>query len=213
MSKTALFEAAKCWDAAKVTQLVGESPNLVKATDARGRTALHLCAARPPKSKDDPAKDSITTAAVLLRAGADVNAIHGIPDDGEIFPATPLWYAVARGKNLPLVKALLKAGADPDHCLWAAVWANDARMLQVLLKAGSRTELKFDGETPLLYAARLGREPVIPYLLRANASVTATDSKGMTPLDHALRKRLSEKVLVALGGSLRLLSSSRRRPR
>lgn len=196
-----MFEAAKRWDAVKVSQLAGETPDLVNATDARGRTALHLCAGQPVKDENDPATASIETAKALIRAGAKINAIHEIPDDGDIFPATPLWHAVARGKNLPLVKALLGAGANPDNCLWASVWANDARLVKVLLKAGARTELKFDGETPLLYAARLGRELVIPDLLRANASVKTKDSKGMTPLDYALKKRLSDAVIVALGGT------------
>lgn len=200
MSKTALFDAAKRWDAAQVARLATDSPDLVKATDPRGRTALHLCAGRAVESANDPAKAAIATATALLEAGADLDAVQEIADDGEIFPATPLWYAVARGKNLPLVKALLKAGANPDHCLWAAAWANDAAMIKALLKAGSRTELRFAGETPLVYAARLGREAVIPDLVRANASLAARDAKGMTPLDHALRKRLSDKTVVALGG-------------
>lgn len=196
-----MFEAAKRWDAAKVAQLAREAPDLVKATDARGRSALHLCAGQPVKDPSDPAAASIATALALIRAGANVNAVHEIPDDGDVFPATPLWYAVARGTNLPLVNALLRAGANPDHCLWAVVWANDPRLMKVLLKAGSRTDLIFDGETPLIYAARLGRELVIPDLLRANASVSAKDSKGLTPLDYAVKKRLSDEVITALGGT------------
>ena len=201
MSKTALFEAAKRWDAAKVTRLSGDVPDLVRAVDSRGRTALHLCAGQSVKDDDDPATASIATAMALIRAGADVNAVHEIPDDAEIFAATPLWYAVARGKNLPLVKALLRAGANPDYCLWAAVWANDLRLLKVLLRAGSRTELTFDGETPLIYAARLGRERMIPDLLRAGAIAAVKDAKGMTSLDYALKKRLSDRLILALGGT------------
>lgn len=196
-----MFEAAKRWDAAKVARLAADAPGLVQATDARGRSALHLCAGQPVKDALDPADASIATAMALIQAGADINAVHEIPDGAEVFAATPLWYAVARGKNLPLVKALLRAGANPDHCLWAAVWANDPGLMDVLLKAGSRTELTFDGETPLIYAARLGRERVIPGLLQAKASVAAKDSKGLTPLDHAIRKRLSDEVIVALGGT------------
>lgn len=196
-----MFEAAKRWDASKVAQLAAEAPDLVNAKDARGRSALHLCAGQPVKNPSDPATASIATAMALIRAGADVNAVHEIPDDGDVFPATPLWYAVARGTNLPLVNALLRAGANPDNCLWAAVWANDQRLLKVLLNAGSRTELTFDGQTPLIYAARLGRELVIPDLIRANAHVSAKDSKGRTPLDYAVKKRLSQEVITALGGT------------
>jgi ankyrin repeat protein len=140
----------------------------------------------------------VQTAKALLDAGANINAVHEIPDDNEIFPATALWYAVARGLNRELVKFLLGAGANPDHCLWAVVWSSDLETARLLLKAGSQTELKFGGETPLLYAARLGREPLILELVRANASIHVRDSHGKTPLDHALKKRLNDSVIAAL---------------
>jgi uncharacterized protein len=199
MSRTALFNAVKDWDAAKVAQLLKDDPGLIRARDARGRCALHVCARRQWDGKPATARASIASARALIRGGEDVNVIHEIPDDGEIFRATPLWYAVAWGHNAPLVKALLAAGANPDNCLFAVVWSGDLTLARMLLKAGSRTELEFGGETPLLYAARLAREPLILELLRAGANVHVTDKKGLSPLDYASKKRLSSKVRAALG--------------
>src|SRR5690242_13563236 len=50
-SKTALFEAAKRWDAAAVSALLKAAPELAAATDQRGRTALHLACSSPPGPK------------------------------------------------------------------------------------------------------------------------------------------------------------------
>lgn len=199
MSKTALFAACKVWDANAAQAILAKNPDLVQARDARGRNALHLCAARALAAGQSPAA-SLETAKTLLDAGADVNAVHEIPDDGEIFPATALWYALARGQNRALASFLLSAGANADHCLWAAVWAGDIESARMLLQAGSKTELRFAGETPLLYAARLGREDMVLELVRANADKMVRDSKGRSPLDYALTKKLRPGVIAALGG-------------
>ena len=47
-SKTALFEAAKAWNAAAVKGLLRAAPALVTATDPKGRMALHMACAVPP---------------------------------------------------------------------------------------------------------------------------------------------------------------------
>jgi uncharacterized protein len=47
-SKTALFDAAKSWNAAAVRAMLKAAPALAKATDPKGRMALHLtCAVKP----------------------------------------------------------------------------------------------------------------------------------------------------------------------
>jgi ankyrin repeat protein len=201
VSRTALFNAAKAWDAEKVTALLKAEPELIRSRDARGRSALHICALSRWDGKSPSAHASIATARALIAAGEDVNVVHEIPDDGEMFPATPLWYALAWGRNLPLTKALLESGARPDWCLWTVVWSDEVIPLRLLLAAGSRTDLTFDGETPLLYAARLGREGPLRELVRAGARIDVKDRKGRSPLDHARRKRLSPSTLELLGGS------------
>ena len=199
MSKTALFKAAAAWDAPEVARLLSDDPSLSHSRDAKGRTALHICARRRWDGKVPTGNSSIATARALLRAGVELNAVYEIPDDGDLFPATALWCAVAWGRNVPLVRDLLKRGANPDHCLAAVVWANDAPLARLLLKAGSRTELTFGGETPLHYAARLGREKLIEELVAAGADIRATDSKGRTALEYARRKRLGARALGILG--------------
>lgn len=199
MSKTALFTAAKAWDARAVQRLLASAPDLAHARDAKGRNALHLCAAVPTATAAAKPDAAIATAKALLRAGIDLDSVHEIPDGDEVFPATPLWYALARGRNRPLARFFLNAGANPDHCLWAVIWFDEPDLVRLLLAAGSNASLRFDGETPLIYAARLGREKIVLDLVAAGADVGARDAKGRTAAEHARKKRLSHAVLVALG--------------
>jgi hypothetical protein len=94
-------------------------------------------------------------AKALLKAGANANAVHDIPDEGGSFKATPLWYAVAWGRNPALVRLLLDGGASPKRCLWACVFSNDLELARTLVKSGAPLDEEFGGETPLEYAVRL----------------------------------------------------------
>jgi hypothetical protein len=46
-SKTALFEAARRWDVTSVKTVLRAAPDLAKASDAKGRTALHIMRREP----------------------------------------------------------------------------------------------------------------------------------------------------------------------
>lgn len=198
MSKTKLFKAATDWDLNTLKQLLDGDSSLINARDAKGRTAFHLCCGKSLQTAKKSVAESIKTMEELVKRGLDINVIHEIPDDSEIFPATPLWYAVARGSNIALARALLQRGADPNHCLFAAIWANHLKMTAMLLDAGANTEEGFAGETPIIYAARLGRVKILKALLAAGANRQFRDSKGKTALDYAKKKKLSSSVLNLL---------------
>jgi Ankyrin repeat len=117
-SRTALFEAARRWDVAAVKAMLEAAPALASATDPRGRMALHLACAVTPGSKGLREPDGIKTATALLAAGADLEAAVPMDEDEGDFRATPLWYALSRGRNLPLARFLLKRGADASYSLW-----------------------------------------------------------------------------------------------
>ena len=140
-TKTALFAAAKRWDAAAVAAILAAAPELVGASDPRGRMALHLACAVKPGAAGLAERDGTQTAAALLAAGADLEAAVPMDADEGDFRATPVWYATARGENLALVRFLLARGADASPCLWAAVWRDDAVLLGALLAAKPRLNL------------------------------------------------------------------------
>lgn len=166
MNRRRFFEAAARWDAKAVAAGLAEDRALARAVDERGRTALHRCARTNPEKEGRDVARGLAVARALLAAGADVNAVHDIPDEGGSFRATLLWYAVAWGRNPALVRALLAAGASPGGCLWACVWADDLEMAKVLLKARAPLGEKVGGETPVRYAVRLKRAAFVKLFRR-----------------------------------------------
>jgi ankyrin repeat protein len=196
-SKTALFVAAKRWDAAAINSIVAAAPALIDATDPKGRTALHIaCAVKPGDALGEA--NGIDTVTVLLEAGADLErAVPMVEDEGE-FRATPLWYAVARGENLPLVQFLLGRGADASYSLWAAVWRDDPVLCRELLNTNPRLNLRAHGETPIFYATRLKRLKTLDLLIAAGADPTVPDPQGRDAVAIARARSLPKEIINRL---------------
>lgn len=197
-SKTALFEAAKAWDAAAVKAMLTAAPALVRATDPKKRMALHMACAVKPGSAGLSEPNGIKTVTALLEAGAALEAEVPMGEDEGDFRATPVWFAVARGENLPLVRFLLKRGADASYSLWAAVWRDDDVLCRELLKTGPRLNLKAHGETPIFYAARLQRLKTLELLVEAGADPTIADRRGRDAVDIARARRLPKDMIARL---------------
>jgi ankyrin repeat protein len=202
-SKTALFNAVKLWDVPAVEALLGVSPTLAQATDSKGRTALHLACSVKPSNRAIGEPDGLRTVAALLKAGAGLEAEAPMDEDEGDFRATPLWYAVARGENLPLVQFLLRLGADPSYSLWAVVWRDDDVVCHELLKNRPRLDLRAHGETPIFYAARLKRLKTLDLLIEAGANPAIVDDKGRDALDIARARRLPKNLIDRLADSKR----------
>ena len=195
-SKSALFTATKARDFLAVAAILRAAPELVRATDPKGRMALHIACAATTKGKDDP--NGLKTVAALLKAGAGLEDIVPMDEDEGDFRANPLWYAVARGENLPLVRFLIKRGADASFSLWAAVWRDDAALCRTLLSARPRLNLRAHGETPLFYAARLKRLKTLALLLDAGADPAISDDRGRDAVAIAQARRLPKEIVARL---------------
>jgi ankyrin repeat protein len=207
-SKTTMFDAAKTWDLVAVRTLVKAAPQLVQATDPKGRTALHLACAVKPGTGVLGEPDGIQTVTALLEAGASLEAEVPMEEDEGDFRATPLWYAVARGENLPLIRYLLKRGADASYSLWAAVWRDDEVLCRELLKSKPRLNLRAHGETPIFYAARLQRLKTLGLLIEAGADPTLPDRQGRDALDIAQARRLPTDLVSRLADLKRRIQAS-----
>jgi ankyrin repeat protein len=176
-SKTALFVAAKRWDAAAINSIAAAAPALIEAADPKGRTALHIaCGVKPDGALGE--RNDIGTVTVLLKAGADLErAVPMAEDEGE-FRATPLWYAVARGEN--------------------SVWRDDPVLCRELLNTNPRLNLRAHGETPIFYAARLKRLKTLDLLIAAGADPTIPDPQGRDAVAIARARSLPKEIINRL---------------
>ena len=158
-----LIAASERGDVAEVRTLLAQGAS-IGAKDVRGRTAL-MAATHA---------NQIETAAVLIAAGADVNARDNIKD-------SPYLYAGAEGRHLESVRELLKTKIDVNHVNnygWTA-------LLEVCLK--HRGPVYID---------------IVRVLLAGGANPNLADKEGVTPLAHAESTGNVEivKLLKAAGG-------------
>ena len=176
ISKTRMQNFVKEFRVDEVAAGLREKPALLKYRDERGRNWLHLCASvnvstvwsrGASKKPGVNPRDSVKLAALLLDRGIDVNAPAFKEGNWQ---ATPLWYAVARGRNLPLARFLLDSGSTPEHCLWAACFHEDPKTIGLLVDAGAPLEAVAEEETAMLGAVKHSKFKAVELLLKAGAN-------------------------------------------
>jgi ankyrin repeat protein len=188
MDKKTFIARIRSWDAAAVAAALKEQPDLASFKDKIGKTPLHHCAEINPRKFPLNISDSLKTAGVLLSGGADVNAIRIITDDGEEFQATPLWYAVAWGKNYDLVSLLLERGALPDHNATAsAIWDQNLRMAELLRTHGGNIDHASPDGTPLFRTVKARRLKLVKWLIDHGAKINFQDAAGFSALHYAVK--------------------------
>jgi uncharacterized protein len=184
VSKTSLEERVRAFDWRGLRDDLAERPDLIPVVDGKGRNWLHHCC-RAPLGSRDPG-NSIHTADLLLDLGLGLN--DPAFREGE-WQATPLWFAIGWGKNLPLAEHLLKLGANPNFCLFAAVWNNDRDAIRLLLGYGADIEEgAARGETTLMGAVAWSRFGPAEELLAGGADPDQRNSQGLTALHMMLKK-------------------------
>jgi ankyrin repeat protein len=94
------------------------------------------------------------------------------------FQATPLWYAIARGRNLPLARFLLKHGSGPENALWAAAFAENLEAIDLLVRSGASLDPVTEDETPFLGAIKWSRFAGAERLLKHGADVNSRTRRG-----------------------------------
>jgi len=188
ISKTRMTELVKQFAWKDVGRGLDENPKLEDHRDERGRNWLHLgCSINLPEHPKLKAADSIKLASLLLDRGFDIDA-PAFTESGGTWHATPLWYAVGRGRNLVLAAFLLKRGCDPNHCLWAAGFANDLDAIRLLAKHGATIDARHEEGSPFMGAIGWSRFPVAKLLLELGADVDQADRTGNTALHNMLKK-------------------------
>ena len=181
----------------------------VDAQDQDGRSALHYVARRPPPRvarTEDSAGSLIET---LMRHGATVGQTD---DDGY----TSLHLAAREGQ-IPALRALLEAGADPDAVMWrtwtplvAAASRRQVEAVKILLPV-TADRRRVAG---IALLASLGRQwpsppiEVVEILLEAGSDLGAENSTTKrTPLVKAAQQGwtpIVERILEAGAGEIDL---------
>ena len=183
VSKTSLTESVRNHRWQEIAGDLAARPDLLGVRDEKGRGWLHLASMVPPRG--DPA-DSLRLADILLDLGLVID--DAAFTEGE-WQATPLWHAVSRGRNLTLAGHLLKRGANPNFCLFAAAWNEDSAAIHLLLDHGANIEEGAErGDTPLLGAVSWSKFGAAETLLTRGANPDAVDSAGRTSLHLMIRK-------------------------
>jgi ankyrin repeat protein len=155
---TPLLQASRSGDVAVMRALLDGGASLEGAV-RDGETPL-MAVARA---------GSVEAVRMLLERGAALDAAEALEDQ------TALMWAVAEG-HLPVVDALLAAGADPNR---------RARVSE-LTKRSMRTDFPSGGLTALMWAARNGDEALVRRLVAAGADVDLENGDGSTALMLAI---------------------------
>ena len=186
ISKTRMLALVKTFQSDAVAKGLQEKPESIEFRDASGRNFLHLCAGVDVRKKSrSEASHSVSLAGILLNAGININSpasTHGS------WHATPLWYAVGRGRNIPLARFSLEEGSSPDHCLWAAVFNDDLEVLKLLVSAGASLDATPEYETHLMSAVMGKKFVCAEFLLGAGSDPNYQHTHGMTALHQMLKR-------------------------
>ncbi|XP_034943182.1 putative ankyrin repeat protein RF_0381 [Chelonus insularis] len=156
----------------------------------------------------------------LIQRNADVNA-KTTSSDGSIRQSkqlegkTALYFAI-EACNIPMIKFLLKHGADPNascDILAGAVVRQNKEIIRILLDNGADVHLTSEEYlTPLHYCVSdlipnfsdTARSEIIKMFLEKKADVNAETLDGRTPLREATRNGYAKviKVLMEYGANL-----------
>jgi ankyrin repeat protein len=196
MSKTRIVETVRHLDLETTRALLNANPALLTVTDRQGRNLLHLACSVYCPALNLPESAAARLVTFLLDRGMDIETPMGHDK------CTPLFFAVARGRNTTLIKLLLKRGASPARApgggLYAAGWFDDTTHLGLLLKAGAAIDVAV-GITPFLACWIWKKFEAAKLLARKGADVNFQDPKsGKTALHYGIEKEFEPALLAWL---------------
>ncbi len=118
----------------------------------------------------------------------------------------------ATRKDHAQLKALLAAGANPDHivkgdgtALIIAAGLGDIKAVEMLVRAGANLDLAVIGDgNPLIAAAGAGHDKIVTYLIRQGADVEKWSKHDGNPLINAAAGNHLKvaKILIASGAKV-----------
>src|SRR5256885_4459363 len=141
-------DAVVTGDVAKLNQLLGENPKLVRerSTFLHHATLLHYVGANGVENyRQKTPKNAVRIAEVLLRAGADINAVADIYGGSDTLglAATSVWPFLA-GVQDALIDILLEHGANlhSERLVKASLGNGRGKAAEHLAKRGAPLDLE-----------------------------------------------------------------------
>ncbi len=158
-------------------------------------------------------REEATKRLLEAAQNSDLAAVAQLKADGGDMDAA--FVAAVRLRDRAAMETLLAAGASPNaldgegSALNHAVSCNDLELVRLLLDSGADIDMPGDvmGESPLMYAAFLGRTQMVAYLLERGADVHYVipdyeiPNPGGTALDMASGHPEVHRLLVAAGAT------------
>ena len=197
------IQAIKSLDLPLLERIIQTEPKWITWTEEDGKNGLHYLCGVQITSHPEKADASLTILKLFLKSGMDINSIHFIKDGCDNFPATPLWYAYTRGRNESIWKYLLNQGANPENCMYAIAWYNDAEAAALFKRHGADIEGTNKTDSPFFAAYNWKRYKVAEWFLQNGADVNFADAKGNTALYYAVKRKLKTEqvqLLLRFGG-------------
>jgi ankyrin repeat protein len=158
---------------------------------------LHIACSADCKKLRVHESAAVRIADLLLDRGIDIESY--VLDRSCDARCTPLFFAVARGRNTSLIKHLLKRGASvrnsPGGCLFAAGWYDDVKHLDLLLCAGADIDPVVGG-TPFLACWTWKKFEAAKFLASKGANINYQEpKKGRTALHLGIEKEYDPALL------------------
>jgi hypothetical protein len=195
------FAAAAISDLPVLETLLKEDRPLATAVDIAGFSALHYCAGSAlGRASDRRQTHQLRVIDLLLSAGADPNL------EGGILAATPLVSCCITGGDVPVIQALVRAGANPNHP-WALRSAlrhfkqkgsPDNAVADSLMECGCEVDVLIDDRNCLHLYSHHEEKHAVTWLLNNGASVHAKTPDGRTPLHMAAERNNYTSVIQLL---------------
>lgn len=180
-------------DLASVRRTLAKSQELATARDGGTLTALQCASAsRMGRTNTRTASNLVAIAALLLDAGADVQA-----QTKSWSHAVDAPYFAASSRQLETFRLLLQRGADATAALVPALWNATEEFAELTLAHGAQPDRAMHEGRPLLnQLIRWGQVRQALWLMQKGASPNLADERGWTALHQAV-SRGNEKMLRA----------------
>ncbi len=122
----------------QVSAALAQDPSLAIRPIGKRYPIHHLCFSKSHQRRPELVEAMIRLLDALIAAGADVNQGFLSEPDAD-HPLSPLYGAIGHAQNLPLARALLERGADPNdnESLYHATELDDLEGVRMLFAHGA----------------------------------------------------------------------------